>query len=104
MKLYLLLSFLLLSLTACNFSPSTSFSVQDIKKDTIFETTLTKDPNGILHIKVDGEIDDSIIINYRLFPKGKIDTTFRQDWYSKDVAIQYYSYKAKKGHLHISLN
>jgi len=104
MKPHFFLFLLLLSLTACRYSQSNHFSVQDIKKDTVFKTTLAKDPNGIINIKVQGEVDDSIIINYRFFGKGKIDTTFRQDWYSKEVAIQYYSYKAKKGFLHISFD
>lgn len=103
MKTFLYLVSISCFMFSCTEKKVMSFVVEDLTKDTVFTSIYPSgNPLGKITIYVKGEVDDTIRVNHTYFEGGKIDTAFQQDWYTKEVAIFYFKYKAKKGRLAIS--
>lgn len=89
----------LLLFVSCN--NSNEVSISDANKDTsIHIKTNSRYPTN-LQLIVNGQTNDTFMINNKLVPGGLVDTTLHYEWYDKDFTIKYNSYKASKGKLRV---
>ena len=94
-----LICFVILSCTHKN-----TININEITKPVIDEYQIDKNHNySAYFIKVNGQVDDTIMINDVLKLSGKIDTIFRTDYYGggESMILNYKPYLAKKGYLKI---
>lgn len=92
--------FFFIFIISCNANVN-KIELTGIKKDStyIIQTKAINPTVMTLHIK--GEVNDTFMINNNKFGGGKINETFKADWYSKKLIIDYKSYKATQGKLFI---
>lgn len=102
MKKNVIFLVLILSVISCKQGDKGLWTVKNITRDTIFSVKTHRKNILSLHLKIQGDVDDSIIINGSTkYPAGKIDDTLILDRYTDPISISYKAYKAKKGHLKI---
>ncbi|WP_407481923.1 hypothetical protein [Elizabethkingia meningoseptica] len=102
MKKNIIFLVLILSIISCKQEDKGLWTVKNITRDTIFSVKTHRKNIFSLHLKIQGEVDDSIIINGTTkYPAGKINDSLILDRYTDPISISYKAYKAKKGHLRI---
>lgn len=77
--------------------------VTDVTRDTSI-TIITKKIEApvMLNLHLKGYTDSSFTLNkYFHFPGGNIDTSIQQDWYNREIQINYKANNIKKGYLTI---
>ena len=102
-----LLILFITSITGCFQSTKSSTIINNVSRDTsilikVINPRLVSPTTMI--VKITGETSDSfIVMNGMKIPGGIVDTLMNMDFYDKEYIFKYNSYKAKKGHLKISI-
>lgn len=81
--------------------PSGNIKIENAGRDTQIDVSTSATFPTALLLHVQGQTNDTFILNNIYLPGGKVDTNIRLDWYDKTLSIDYKAYKATAGSLTI---
>jgi hypothetical protein len=82
-------------------SPSGTVKIENAGRDALVEVSTSATYPTALRLHIQGQANDTFIINNIFLPGGKVDTNVRFDWYDKTFQVDYKAYKATAGSLTI---
>lgn len=100
MKCLIVLLALAISFIGCSDGKG-SLTVVDASRDTSFLIKTNKSQTTTIILSVKGNVDDTIMLQGKKVPGGKIHENWQLDFYSKAYEVSYHHYKATKGAIDI---
>lgn len=100
MKCLIVLLVSAISFIGCSNGKNT-MTVVDASRDTSFLIKTNKSQTTTIVLSVKGNVDDTIMLQGKKIPGGKIHEKWQLDFYSKAYEVSYHHYKAIKGTIDI---